>query len=224
MAITTVIMVLLFRVFASAANQWQVADQRIDAFRDARAALRLMTRDLGRACINGDPQMLTLANFDSTDTYAKEAYAITPIANAGKSQLCAVGYYLAWDALTKTFNLKRLYKNSDTAYPSLAQKPPDFTTLFTQSATTDESMSACIWDLRFTPGILSNLQPPDGDSKTWRWIEVRFKSMSAASARKLQGLTVDQTTWSDSSTARYRTLILPSEQQFVTRISLEQNR
>ena len=47
--------------------------------------------------------------------------------------------------------------------------------------------------------------------------------MSAASARKLRNLAIDQTTWSDPTSSIYRNTILPYEQQFVTRIMLQQN-
>ena len=81
-AITLLIVTLLFGVFSSVVSQWRTSDQRIDAFRDARAALLLITRDLSRAHVNGDRQMITLQ--DDTGPYAKEAYVITPIPNAEK--------------------------------------------------------------------------------------------------------------------------------------------
>jgi uncharacterized protein (TIGR02599 family) len=48
-SITLLIVVLLSRIFAGAADAWRSSDQRIDVFRDARAALQIISRDLSRA-------------------------------------------------------------------------------------------------------------------------------------------------------------------------------
>src|SRR5207245_603074 len=112
----------------AAASQWQSADQRIDTFRDARAVLQLMARDLSRADINGAAQMLTLS--DPFSDFAKEAYAITPIANDGKSDLCTVGYYCWYDGTTKAYSLKRVFKNSDLTFTSLATASPNYTAIY----------------------------------------------------------------------------------------------
>jgi type II secretory pathway component PulJ len=44
-SITLLIVVLLSRIFAGAADAWRSSDQRIDVFRDARA-LQIISRDL----------------------------------------------------------------------------------------------------------------------------------------------------------------------------------
>ena len=222
-SITALIVVLLSQVFTAAAGQWQAADQRIDSFRDARAALQVMTRDLGLANLSGDAQMLTLSNYDSSGTYAKEAFAISPIANSGKSDLCAVGYYLAWDAKVRAYRLKRLFNDSDATAATLANASPDFTALFTKNAAKEEDVATYAWDLRFAPGTLANVEAPNANPSTkWQWLEVRFKAMSAAAARKLSVMNIGEATWSDPTDATYRQVILPHEQQFVTRIKLQQ--
>ena len=101
--------------------------------------------------------MLQLSNYaidSSGNQYAKEAYAVAPMANSGKSDLCAVGYYLAWDATVKAYRLKRLFKDSDTTVTSLAKGTPDFTTLFTKATANEEDLASYAWDLRFRPGTL----------------------------------------------------------------------
>jgi prepilin-type N-terminal cleavage/methylation domain-containing protein len=222
--ITLVIVTLLFQVFTAAARQWQSSDQRIDAFRDARAALQIIGRDLGRALVAADPRMLMLSDYDPAVTYAKEAYAISPIPNGGKSDLCALGYYCVWDPATKTFTLKRLFKDSNVAFPNLANSPPNFSALFTKAAANEEDMAAHVWNLQFKPGIQSDVEAPNAfPSNQWRWIEVRFKCMSPAAARKLKNLPVTQNTWSDNTGAIYQNTILPHEQQFLTRIALQQS-
>jgi type II secretory pathway pseudopilin PulG len=221
-AITLLLVTILFRVFTAAASQWQAADQRIDAFRDARAAMQLMARDLGRADVHGSPQMLTLA--DPSADFAKEAYAVTPISNNGKSELCTVGYYLSYDAVTHAYSLKRLFKNSDLTSTSLAHPSPDFTTLYAKdSPTPDEVIPAYVWDLEIRPGVGKDVVAVTTASDTWNWLEIRFKSMSPAAARKVRATAVSENTWLDPTQPLYKTLILPSEQQFVSRVTLRLN-
>src|SRR5205823_59224 len=142
--------------------------QRIDSFRDARAALQIINRDLSRANVNGDAQMLTLSNVDATGAFAKEAFAVTPIANDGKSDLCAVGFYCVWNATSKTYSLKRLFWDSDTTVTNLAKSPADFAALYTKATSNEEELAACAWDLRFAPGTQYDPETPTANpSKQW---------------------------------------------------------
>jgi type II secretory pathway pseudopilin PulG len=221
--ITVLIVTLLSSVFTAAGKQWQSSDQRIDSFRDSRAALQVIARDLSRADTNGDAQMLTLSNSDASNDFAKEAFAITPIPNGGKSDLCTVGFYCVWDAASKTYTLKRLFRNSDDTTTSLAKPTPDFSTLFTKTAANEEDLVSCAWDLRFAPGTQYDPEKTTANPSTkWRWLEVRFKSMGPATARKLRNMNVSQATWNDPTDPLYKTAILPNEQQFVTRVLLQQ--
>ncbi|MGI9086678.1 MAG: PulJ/GspJ family protein [Chthoniobacterales bacterium] len=223
-SITALIVVLLGRVLSGTAAQWQASDQRIDSFRDARAALQIMARDLSQADLTADAQALTLSDLDPSGNYAREAFALTSTPNSGKSNLCTVGYYSTWDANTKTFTLKRLFRDSDETVLSLAQSPAAFATLFTKGPPANvEDLAAYIWDLRFAPGTLAVIETPTTNPSTkWQWVEVRFKSMSPNAARKLRNLPISQNTWDDPTSTTYKNLILPAEQQFVTRIQLLQ--
>ena len=218
--VTLILVGILFRVFAAAASQWQAADQRIDTFRDARAALQIMTRDLSRADINGNTQMLTLSDIYSVPNppFAKEAYAITPIPNTGKSDLCTVGYYCSYDATTHAYSLETLSK---TALPLSTRSPlrhPTLPAIFEKNnPDPDEIVAAYVWDLQFHPGIGKDLVAPSTSSSQWTWLEIRFKSMSTASGRKIRNTPIDLSTWFDATSPLYMTHILPYEQQFVGR-------
>ena len=191
-AITGLIIILLGQIFSSASAMWRLGGERIDAFRDARAALQLMAADLARANINGDPQMLKLVP-SSDGKYAVEADAVTPIRNSGKSDLCAVQYYLLWDGTAKTFALMRRFKGSDLLSNAsngyLANTPPDFTTMYDKTSGIEEAIATPIWDLQIRPGITDiPLTSVGGAPTSWKWLEIRFKSMSVNSARKLKGM------------------------------------
>ncbi len=231
-AMTTLIVLMLGQVFSYAAKMWRTSDQRVDAFREARAALQLMTVDLGRAHVNGDPKMLTLAQPSADGSYAAEADAVTPSKNSGKSDLCAVEYYLTWNGTTKTYALVRRFKTSDImsgANPNpayLANATLNFTDIFDRKTGNEEVLANPVWDLEFRPGEIDTVVTPSTDTAAkWKWIEVKFKTMSVTAASKLKSMaSVGQPTWSDPTTATYKTLILPYEQQFITRITLDQNR
>lgn len=226
--ITLVIVVVLFQVFAATARQWQTSDQRIDTFRDARAILQIMARDLSRANVNGSASMLMLSDYATVapdPQFAKEADAITPIPNAGKSDLCTVGYYCAYDATTHAYSLKRLYKNSDTLFPSLATTAPNYTTIYQKDTPTpDEVAAGYVWDLQFRPGVGKDFVDPTAvPSSQWNWLEIRFKAMSPASGRNIRNTGIGLSTWFDPTSSLYKTFILPYEQQFISRVVLHQN-
>jgi type II secretory pathway pseudopilin PulG len=223
-AITIVIVLLLGRVLVATTSVYRIADQKMDAFRDARAALQMMANDLGRADISDNSGFLNLSKYSSDNSYAMEAYAVFPAKNTGKSDLCSVGYYLDWDG--KTYSLRRFFKNSDAVAPSLAMSSPDFGTLYDRTkGTTPETIASYVWDLELRPGEGQNTVALGGDPPSkWNWVEIRFKAMSVKAGQKIKQVSaVGQSTWDDPSSAEYRRYILPNEQQFVTRVSLLQN-
>ncbi len=225
-AITAVLVALLGRVLVATTDVYRIADQKMDAFRDAKAALQLMTNDLGRADISGNAQFLNLANYSPDSSYAMEAYAVFPAKNKGKSDLCSVGYYLDWDSTSKTYSLRRFFKDSDTTATSLAKASPDFGALYDRTTgTTPETIASYVWDLELRPGEGMNAVTLGSDPPSkWNWVEIRFKAMSVKAGRKIQQVgAVDKLTWADPTSAAYRRYILPDEQQFVTRVSLLQN-
>ncbi len=223
-AITTILVVMLGQTLATTTSVYSLADQRMDAFRDAKASLQLMTTDFSRANLNGDPQMMTLANSPS-NTYATEAYAVAPVKNKGKGDLCAIGYYLDWDGGSKTYSLRRFIKNSDVTATSLAKSPVDFGTLYDRTNNANpENIASYVWDLEFRPGQGQNMAALGStNSQQWNWIEIRFKAMSVKAGRKIAKIgAISKSTWDDPSTPEYKRYILPNEQQFVTRVSLFQ--
>lgn len=53
------------------------------------------------------------------------------------------------------------------------------------------------------------------------WVEVRFKALGSTAARKIENQAqLTREMWFDPSNEQYKKLILPGEQEFVTRIKL----
>jgi type II secretory pathway pseudopilin PulG len=120
MAVALVLIVILFQIFNLASTSWQRSENQVDTYREARAALQLMVRELSQtsaplpkksltttaaaaptpapAPAGGVAPVLVLDRYSSTDSGAagEEVYCLTNISNRGASALCAVGYFCQW--------------------------------------------------------------------------------------------------------------------------------
>ena len=119
MTVGILLVVVLFQIFNVAATAWQRSENEADAFREARAAMQLMTRDLSSACTQfpvdpaaspaplptdgGAAPTLVLDKYPNPDPEPKDGdekneqvYCLTTIPNTGLSSLCAVGYFCQW--------------------------------------------------------------------------------------------------------------------------------
>ncbi len=113
------LIVILFQIFNVAAGAWQRSENQVDAYREARAALQLITRDLSSVAIQfptnpasspapsptdgGIAPTLVLDKYpnpdpkpDPLDANNEEVYFLTTVSNTGSSSLCAVGYFCQW--------------------------------------------------------------------------------------------------------------------------------
>ena len=133
--ITAIIVVLLGTMLGSLLNTASRANQRIDAFREARAALQMIERDLSnlvRTQWNPDPftnpppvttQPVTrpAAYFALENIYTDPAvgnqqiYGLVAVKAAGSptpsvGDVCAVGYYCRWEG--NRYTLRRFFRDS----------------------------------------------------------------------------------------------------------------
>jgi type II secretory pathway pseudopilin PulG len=142
-AITALIVVLLGTMFSSLANTTSRSNQRTDAFRDARAALQMMERDLnGLVRTQWEPNPFTtpgptvtpqpltrpMAFLALKDLYVDPAsgnqqlYALIAAKNTGSSDVCSVGYYCSWDGTA--YSLRRFFRDSAATYATLSSPAP----------------------------------------------------------------------------------------------------
>ena len=142
-SITVLIVVLLGTMFGSLTQTTSRANQRIDAFRDARAALQMMQRDLSglvRTQWQPDPfaspaptvppqpltrpsAYLALKNiYADSATGNQQIYALIALKNSGSSDVCSVGYYCSWDGTYYT--LRRFFRDSSSTYGTLSSPSP----------------------------------------------------------------------------------------------------
>jgi type II secretory pathway pseudopilin PulG len=179
-SITTLIVVLLGILFGSIAKTTSRANQRIDTFRDARAALQMIARDLSnlvRDQWHPDPfaippppttQPITkpAAFFVLKNIYHDPApgnqqiFALISIKNSGQGDLCSVGYYCRWNDQGYRYSLRRYFRDSTATYAALSG-PNGYaadSALYTPDALgtpiaslRDDLVAVDVWNLKVTP-------------------------------------------------------------------------
>ncbi|MGF1679019.1 MAG: type II secretion system protein J [Candidatus Methylacidiphilales bacterium] len=137
--VLSIMMVLLFGFFDQSTQAWKSSEKKIDAFREARAALYYLRRDLSSMHVSGD---LPFVYYEDPAAVPPSLYSGGPTPPGahgdlilflssqsseaqgdGKSDLCVVGYYLAYwksrssggsDAANNpSFQLHRHFQNSN---------------------------------------------------------------------------------------------------------------
>jgi type II secretory pathway pseudopilin PulG len=207
-AITVIIVAMLGTMFGSLMSAASRANQRTDAFRDARAALQMIQRDLSCTVAAKSTAYFAINNdtSNSSGSQARHIYALIAIKNkplpssAVAGDLCAAGYYCSWDPSTKSYRLLRYFKDSNTTLQTLlkpALQVNGYAAMgdLYQLNVGDEVLASDCWNLLVTPcdaagNVMTGITYPyicDPSSTTTNplpaAIEVSFKAMSAAAAR-----------------------------------------
>jgi type II secretory pathway component PulJ len=241
--ITVIIVVLLGTMFGSLAGTTSRANQRIDVFRDARAAVQLMERDLS-GLVRAQPTAYfaldKIWQDTSTDSYSdpanrapnRQLFALVATKNAGSGDLCAVGYYCRWDSAKHCYSLYRYFNDSTATYNALQTNGTGNyaapTTLF-KPKVTDDLLASYVWNLQIIPyksdGTIDAtypliIDPTKPGVLLPAAIEVSFMAMSPSAARTVMTVSASPSDWMDSTKANYQRLILPNSYEFRTRISL----
>src|SRR6266478_5632962 len=123
--ITVAIVLMLGLMLSSLMSTASHATQRVDAFRDARAALQVMQRDLRNLVRTQwttptQPQTLPTAYFALDNRYTgdpvagnQQLYALVSAkTTASSGDVCAVGYYCRWDDQLHAYTLRRFFRDS----------------------------------------------------------------------------------------------------------------
>jgi prepilin-type N-terminal cleavage/methylation domain-containing protein len=158
MSILSMIIVLLMSIVDNTTKLWQGSENRVDGFREARAALNVIAADLRAAYISADPRQFRLNLKDGlphTAITAPDAGSIffltsqsadsqdaTPPEGShepgNKSNLCAVGYFQGFDAATfharQSMNLYRYLSGSTATFEKLRKEDPLFNDIETGPA------------------------------------------------------------------------------------------
>ena len=248
MAVTCLLVGVMLQVFSLGSSTWKRVDEKLDTFREARAAIQIMSRDFASISqVPGAPAGLSTLTLDwhpdtqMPDRVNQEAYLLTTSRNRGRSDLCAVGYFCTWDNEIGAFSLRRQFTDSDTSFAALQRaallKPAAALAVFplvhARSKELD-TLAAYIWELQFLvpdhanpdqfapwpAGFFARELPP--------WVEIRFKALGTQAARIVTSEGATRQHWfpgtgdhlDTSHKAFFDRKILPQMQEFSTRVKL----
>ena len=154
-ALVALLSAMLFSILDATSKLWQNNEARVDSYREARAALNFIARELSSAhtaavggvdtfLVNPDPGDVEQTAVATDNDWAGRLFALATLPadaqdpDANRSDLCAVGYFLAYtrdrtafapdgDAAAEgSYKLFRYFRSSDPTYKNLRAGDPLF--------------------------------------------------------------------------------------------------
>ena len=139
MAVLSLLVVMMLGLVDAATKLWRDSENRVDAYREARAALGIMSRDLRNVLATTNTNLFMLnadgafakapAGAETNADRAGAAFFLSALpVNAqeegkNRSDICEVGYFLGFERLTgaqnQTLNLYRFFVSSDDTFVRL---------------------------------------------------------------------------------------------------------
>ncbi|MFA7343882.1 MAG: hypothetical protein WC003_06230 [Terrimicrobiaceae bacterium] len=232
MAVMAILLVLLLNMVDSGTKLWRVNENRVDSYREARAALGIMSRDLQNALAATNNQFLVnggafpilspigsaVANTNAgSAVFFLSALPLKAQESSNKGDVCQVGYFLAFDRTTastnKSLNLYRYFRSSDATFTNLAAN-----SLFQNPVigpTGEELLARNITGFRVAAYSLTtnNTLADFTTNNLPDLVEIQVKAINHDAAKKLGN---DVSAWTDSASPA----IAPVEQTFTTRVKL----
>ena len=237
--ITVAMVLMLGWMLGSLMSSASHTTERVDAFRDARAALQVMQRDLRNLVRTQwttptQPQTLPTAYFALHNIYTdpvagnQQLYALVSAkTTASSGDVCAVGYYCRWDDQLHAYTLRRFFRDSAATFTVMqgAVSYAADSVLYVPGAS-DAVLAAYVWNLKIkmydSGGAVINTYPYicDPDATTPKTlpaaIEISFNAMSPQAARAVMSVTSDPNVWMNMDA----NLVKPHAYQFRSRINL----
>lgn len=234
MAVLCLLVVMLFSMVEAATRLWKDNENRVDAYREARAALNVITDDLRNILSSTD------TNFFSTNTIGTKSadasdtglFFLTSMPKSGQpannvGDVCAVGYYLqfakqnsgfggtnAADPTQLGYQLFRSIYGSDLTYTNVATGSSPLNNL--ASPTSSGGPDAEILARNIVSMSVSCYQTNASGFQPWAYsvttpmpqmIEVKLVAISDEAAKRLGGLKANWTTNNAVVSSSMRTFV-----------------
>ena len=176
MAVLAVLAVVLLAIVESGTTLWRKSENRVDAYREVRAALGIIARDFQNALA---PSSTNYFLFNSHGAFARlpsgaqadagragAVFFLSALPASGqppgsKSDVCEVGYFVAFSrtfaSTNETLNLNRFFRSSDSTFSNLV-----FSNNFNDAAIGaegEELLARNIRSFRVTPFVVTNGVP-----------------------------------------------------------------
>lgn len=236
MAVLSILVVMLFGMVDAAAKLWRENENRVDAYREARAALNVISADL-KNVFSAPNKTYFSTNFVGNvpaDSSNSPIFFMTSIpkkaqpSSDNKSDLCAVGYFLRFNkqnvglsgtdpnVLTKeSFNLYRVVRGSKETFANLASGASPFKDLASDPQSEILARNICKLEFLYyqtnSVGGLEDWIPSDARPFP-QMVEIKIGSISDEVAKRLDG--------SDENWKTNNPLILKNMRTFVSRIQI----
>lgn len=225
MAVLSLIIVLLLSIVDNATTMWRQSENRVDAYREARAALNVIANDLASIYRSSNTNFFRLddpsividapppASLDDPLFFLTALPTGAQDPDSNKSYICAVGYFLGYNSTSlsgnskeKSLNLYRYFKSSDNTYEVLTNSSPSLVTKkLTTGRTGEEVLAKNVTHFNVKAFTFSETLPlatpelvPFVQSPATPipdMIEISLGAISNDSAKKLTSLT----DWTDSN-------------------------
>lgn len=246
-ALVSLLSLMLFSILDATSKLWKDNEARVDSYREARAALNFIARELSSAhvtdipgqttfALNPDTTTVTQTNIAADPEWASRLFLLATLPAdaqdpaANRSDLCAVGYFLAFtrdatafnpnresggDAASSSYKLFRYFRSSDPTFQSLTGASPD--PLFTANPDVDAEIVAhnvtrfTVRAYNFDPagGLTEQPTPLNAPPDV---LEISLTALNERDAAKLP----DQSAWEDHDS----NLHLSTARTFTTRVHL----
>lgn len=160
-SVLSILLVILLNIVQGATSLWRGSENKVEAYREARAALQVMSSDLKSILptTNTDFFRTNLTSYPSPTNLT--FLAALPISSqdttSSKSDICAVGYFVAYDNKSpvagnngrQSYNLYRYFVESNETFANLTANP---TAALTASLDTDhfEILARNVVDFQIT--------------------------------------------------------------------------
>jgi prepilin-type N-terminal cleavage/methylation domain-containing protein len=241
MAVMSILLVLLLQMVDSATKLWRVNENRVDSYREARAALGIMSRDLQNAVagatnanqflINTDafPLISSIGGAVANTNTGSAVFFLTALpakaqeSGANKSDICQVGYFLALNrtgaSTNQSLNLYRYFRSSDPTFQRLQAGTNLFNTPPPSPNTADtELLARNVTGLSIrafsitTNNLLTNFTSST-NTPLPDLLEISVQAINQETAKRLDS---SLSSWTNTNSAT----LLPAVQTFTTRIRL----
>jgi len=129
-SVLSILLVILLNIVQGATNLWRTSENKVEAYREARAALQVMSSDLRNALASTNTAFFR-TNISGYPSATNLAFLTTlPISSqnpASLSDVCTVGYFLAYSNKSpvagatgrQSYNLYRYFVESNETFASL---------------------------------------------------------------------------------------------------------
>ncbi len=130
-AVLCILLVILLDIVQGATNLWRTSENKVEAYREARAALQIISSDLRHALASTNTNFFRrdISSYpNSTNVAFLATFPLSSQETNSLSDVCTVGYFLAYDNKSpvsgitgrQSYNLYRYFVESNETFAKLS--------------------------------------------------------------------------------------------------------